>query len=149
MGTLPNQIPTCEISFIGDAETEANEIKNVLAGAGAAVTPPRSISRQDAELGAEEIILTIVLSAAAKAVIGVGLEHLKTYLINRVKKGKEVNPEASVPHSVEKTQLQVVLKGESKQVFDRKFLDFKVATVESVCKFIGSLSDGVLKHLGA
>lgn len=139
MTTSSASMPICDITFQGEAGPDAREIKNMMEHAGATVDTPRYASTIPGQLGAEQVVLTILLSAAAKAVIDVALDSLKSYLIQRLEQQRK------------KLRLHVVLKGESKnvekKVVARELLDLKTASVAAVCKFIGQISDAALKHL--
>jgi hypothetical protein len=141
MATSKATMPICNITFQGEAAPEASEIKNVMESAGTTVESPRRAPTVPGQLGAGEVILTILLSTAAKATIDVALDHLKSYLVQRLEQQRK------------KLRLQVVLKRQSKdaakKVVARELLDLKTATVEAVCKFIGQISDAALKHLAS
>jgi hypothetical protein len=135
MATSTVPIPIYEISFRGDGRAEASEIKAVLEKTGVTIAEPRPGLTTPGELGAAEVILTIVLSAAAKAAIEVALDHLKSYLVQRVEQKRT------------KLHLQVALKKEAaKRAVAREFIDLKAATTEGIFKFIGKLAEVALEH---
>src|SRR4051812_24533612 len=77
------------ISYRGaDAKTEAESINKGLRTSGLEIEPPSEVGRDEALLGASEIIITIILApiakAAAKAVITTAFTFLQDYFAERV-----------------------------------------------------------------
>jgi len=78
------------ISYRGDFGLEAEHLAQVIDE----VTGERPTIKQespDAELGIEHLVLTILASAALKAVFSVALDELRKFLIDLVRRRKKVN----------------------------------------------------------
>ena len=101
---------------------------------GVAVAPPVQEGEGDARLGTPEILLTIVVTAAAKAVVSTGLTYLEQYLLRQVE----------LPTG--ERRLQVVVKTDSGGV--KRFpLGLRAASADVIKAFIGNVRAHVEKLL--
>src|SRR5437764_15221838 len=90
--STPNTISTSvwEINYRGDVQEQAKALQQAIEQSGASVTAPVKVPDDDANLGAGEIILTIIATAAAKAIVDVVAKQLQEYLRDRVKTKSKV-----------------------------------------------------------
>jgi hypothetical protein len=93
----------------------------------------KSIQNKGGTLGAAEIVLTLLATAAAKSVASVALRHLREYLKERIESGKR------------DLKLQVILK-KQQQSSHRKGLWLKTASLETVDAFCAQL-EGILQSI--
>jgi hypothetical protein len=128
-----------EISYRGAARLEAEELRKQFELAGAPVCEPREAIRADAKLGAEEIIITIVASAALKAVAQVAFDHLRSYLVHEISEREEVKK----VHP----NLQVVVKKHTTDPGKKELLSLRVASVQMIDKFISNIAEAVIKAI--
>lgn len=115
------------------AKADAEQMHDKLQASGLAVEPLSEIGRGRADLGAAEIIITIMVTAAAKAVITTALKYVEDYIRERTARGGgDLN-------------LQVVLQEPSAQPAKRFPFSFRRATVETVTAFSESIREAILK----
>ena len=129
----------CRISYRGDFGPDAEK----LAQAMSQVTGEHPVIRreaQDAELGMEHLVLTILASAALKAAFSVALDELKKYLIDMVRRRNENRGGA---HASSKAVVILDIKGLSLKR-SRPQLDLDNLEETAVEQFIGQVREGVL-----
>jgi hypothetical protein len=130
----------CRISYRGDFGPDAEK----LAQAMSQVTGERPVIRreaQDAELGMEHLVLTILASAALKAAFSVALDELKKYLIDMVRRRKEKNRVGA--NASDKAVVILDIKGLALK-HSRPQLDLENLEETAVEEFIGQVREGVL-----
>lgn len=137
----PQSVPPAVlgISYSGDTRSEAEDLRVQLESAGARVGEPLEIKETDAKLGAEEIIVTIIASAALKAVVEVAFEKLSGYLTRLIEDKGKMNKK--LPN------VQVLVKKSRDDHGKRELLSLKVATSDSIKKFIDNVSDATTKAI--
>jgi hypothetical protein len=142
------QIPICTISYKGDVGEEARRIKAEMEGGAVIIAPPQEIEDPKKRLGAGEIVITIILSAAAKAVLQMVFSRLLKYLVERMEgqPGTDKNLGPGSPVNTEKIlHLQIVLKKES-QVVGREVLSLKEASANVIVRSVNRLSEIASDH---
>jgi hypothetical protein len=102
-----------------------------------AVEPVAEVGKDEAMLGAAEIIITIMLApiaqAAAQAVIATALHHLRDYFVERVENANQ------------DFNAQVVIKSPDSSKQKRYPFSLRQATAETIKAFFNNLEDTVLK----
>jgi hypothetical protein len=130
---VTEQYPVWQISYRGRIEPEVEELKGRFESVGVQVGSPREIKETDAKLGAEEIIITIIASAALKAVVQVAFDELKNYLTKKYLGGEK--SKKKLPN------IQIVVKKNGTDSGKRELLSLKSATTDTIKKFIDNLSE--------
>ena len=132
--TRENETGTIAVAFQGsDAKEEAERIHLELQTSGLAVEPLAEVGQDEARLGAAEIIITIVVTAAAKAVLTTSLKYLEEYLRSRVEGGgANVN-------------VQLVVKAPEKPRPHRFLLNLRQASGQTVIAFCENIRQAVAK----
>lgn len=109
------------------AKAEAESLHDALQASGIGVEPLSEIAPSGARLGVAEIFVTIVVTAAAKAVITTALQCLEDYLRERMEKER---PDV---------RLQVVLKPQ-----EMRFpLSLRRATTQAIIAFFENVRKSV------
>jgi hypothetical protein len=128
----------CRISYRGAFGPDAENLAHVINQ----VTGELPLIKQespDAELGIEHLVLTILASAALKAVFSVVLEELRKYLIDFVRRRGKKHP----PHEPGKAFIILDIKGLGLK-HPRSQLDLENLKEEAVDKFIEEVREIVL-----
>lgn len=121
-----------EIEFIGGVREDADALRADFQKAGLPVEAVREISKPTGTLGAGEIILTLVASAAARGAAEMAFDHLRIYLKKKLSEGeKSVNREL---------KLSVTIKQAGGDREETTPFSLRSATVEAVDKFATNLS---------
>lgn len=116
-----------------DAKGEAERLHSSLKSLGAVAEPLSEIKQDDARLGVAEIIITIVVTAAAKAVITTGLKYLEEYLSEYAEKAGTY------------TKFQAVVKKAGASTVKRIPFSLRGATVETVKTFSENIRQAISK----
>lgn len=127
------------IEYRGPAKQDAESLANGFRAGGVTLNPPREAADGKATLAVGEIILTIVASAAARALLDVTLDKLRMYMVNRIQ-GNTLTSESP--------NLQISVAKENGQVVARKLVSLRVASVEFVTKFVKEVGEAVVKAVG-
>jgi len=122
------------IEYYGEAREEAEQLRSVLAQSHAQVTEVRQRDKDDVDMAVAEIIITIVVTAAAKAVASIALEHLETYIRQRIEEGKRL-PDGQV----------VIKRREDGKTVDRIPFSFGTMGLEMVAEFTKNLRSAIDK----
>jgi hypothetical protein len=130
---MPEAAEEWQISFRGSASPQAEELAQQLACAGVSVPPPKQITQTEPTLGAGEIILEIVMSAAFKAVVGVAMDRLKEYLVRQLQATES------------KPNLQVVVLDAKLQSRKKFLLSLRNASQATVGVFVDNIKASMLK----
>lgn len=115
------------------AEQEAENLRAVLRASGVAVESSSDKAEQRAPLGTPEIILTIFVTSAMKALIATALPPLEEYLRQRVRQQKRA------------LNLQVVVRGGTHAPAQRILFSLGQATQEAVLAFSENLRKAIDK----
>src|SRR5687768_14352885 len=78
------------IEYYGEAREEAEQLRSALASSQAQVTDVRECEAEQVDMAVAEIVITIVVAAAAKAVASTVLEYLENYIRQRIADGKSL-----------------------------------------------------------
>jgi hypothetical protein len=113
------------------AKVDAEILEAKLQASGVSVQPLTETGQEQARLGTPEIVLTILASAAVKAVATTALSYLQDYLRERVAEGKK------------DLNIQVVVKDPASQRRQRLLLSMKLATAQTVIAFGDSVKEAI------
>jgi len=130
----------CRISYRGDFGPDAEN----LAQAMSQITGERPFIRQgaqDAELGMEYLVLTIIASAALKAAFSVALDELRKCLVDMIRRRKE--EKGGKPHPASKAVVILDIKGLMLKD-SRPQLDLENLEEEAVDQFIKQVRENAL-----
>jgi hypothetical protein len=119
-----------EIAFRGEAEKDADDLRQQLENAGAAIGEPVRLPDREAAMGAIEIVLTVMLSAFVKTAMEIAFEQIRSYLKKKLAErrgGKDV------------LHFKVVMTiGDEEPI--REPFSLRNATNEAIDKYIDNLS---------
>lgn len=122
------------IEYYGEAKDEAEQFRSALAQSHAHITDVRRRDPDDVDMAVTEIIITIVVTAAAKAVASTALEYLEIYIRKQIEEGKK-------PPDV-----QVVIKREEDgKTVDRIPVSFGTMGLEMLAAFSKNLRGAIDK----
>jgi hypothetical protein len=138
-GSVPIGVPIqgWEIKYRGDAKLDAAALQQNITAAGLHIHDPVEVPEDDARLGAGEVILTIIATAAAKAVVDVVATQLREYLRKRL---------TSQP---DKVGLRVVVRRDKHSSGKQHSIDFKGATADLIDQFVTNVKESILNTIAA
>jgi hypothetical protein len=125
------------IKYSGPCREDANALASEL-GRGQVIEPERA-AEDTSRFAIGEIVLTVILSSAAKAAVDVLIERLRTYLEKRIQKGEASKTRAP--------NLKVVLEGHDGGRSERR-IALRVATIDLVAKFLQNVGEDATKAMG-
>lgn len=121
------------IEYYGDARDDAERLRSELEQSPAEVTGVSESGSGQVDMVAAEIIITIVVAAAAKAVASTALGYLEDYVREQIELKK------STP------DIQVVIKREDGKTMDRVPFSFGTMGLEMVAAFSKNLRGAIDK----
>jgi hypothetical protein len=130
------QQPTLLIEYCGPARRDAELLAHNLRMAGIAADDPVLSADAQATMAIGEIVVTIVASAAARALLDVAMEHLRGFLISRV---QGTSQDSDAPN------MQVLVAKPDGTVATRKLISLRVATADLITKFVKDVGNEVLR----
>ncbi len=126
--------PVISIAFYGNAGEDAEQLREALAQSPAEVMGVSERGRGEVDMAAAEIVITIVATAAAKAVASVALGYVEAYVRRKIEERKG-GPD-----------LQLVLKrGEDGKTVDRIPFSFGTMGLEALASFSKNIRGAIEK----
>ena len=124
------------IEYRGPAKRDAELLAQSIRTGGVPVGEPVAATDDKATMAIGEIVVTIIASAAARALLEVTMTHLRDYLVSRIEResGKSDAP-----------NVQVLVAKETGGTAAKKLISLRVATAEFVTKFIKEVGDEVVR----
>ena len=121
------------IEYYGEAREEAEQIRSELAQSPAQLTDVRECDPEEADLAVAEIIITIIVTAAAKAAASTALGYFEAYIRRRIEEGKNL-PDG-----------QLVIKRKEGDTVDRIPFSSRTMGLEMVAEFSKNLRSAIDK----
>jgi hypothetical protein len=126
-----------KIEYSGPSRQDAEELASALAEASS--VPVSQAPNAKTNLGAGEIVLTILASAATQAVIHVAIDRLREYVRGKIlaghSKGKKV------------PDMKIIVYGKGTKPI-QKLISLRLATLDFAAEFMNNLGDEIAKAIG-
>jgi hypothetical protein len=122
------------ITYRGDAAAvEARRVYDLVEKSVTEIKPPSEITATDVRLGAAEVIITIVVTGALKAVAETSLQHLESYLRSRAR-ARDTD-----------VKMQVVLTAPNAAVPKRFPINLRELSIEMLATFFEKIRSAIDK----